>query len=687
MEPEGGRTRWLRWLVVLAGVLLVAGGGAYYWVETLDLSKYQARIVDQVRKVTGRELAAKTPLRVNMGWRPSAFAENVTLTNATWGTRPEMVRVKRITIDLDLFTLLLGDLKIGRIAIEGADLLIERNANGESNLEMAPPPDGSGPHARDHRSMRLRGGPILPWVNTVELVNSQITIADGEGRSPIVLVVERLNVSAANSNAALQGELVGRVSGGATFALRGNFGSFEGWLKGLPGKLEGRGTLGAGTLAIDGSVSSKGMALTLKADGPDLSAMSGIARIPLPAIGPFEATAKTSTTRTGWKIEIPALKIGTTDIPGEIVFRTDRFGRKIVSASFEAAKIDLDDLRRPVVPPAAPGRTELPAGPTVPATGDGGKPPVRGASERILPSDPMPIELLKQWNANLSVKVGEIVGAGVKVTSAGLTIGLSGGRMVVRPAATVASGSIGLEFIYDVSGKAPTANLTTTVNRMAVEELALLLGFPGAFKGGVGDLDLKLRSTGRTVRDIVINASGSIDLTLGPGAIGREHLQFILGDWRRLTGTGDRADIGCLALHADVTGGTAFVRRLVLDLPKAVVIGGGYIHSRSETLELILAPEAREVGLIAVAVPLRIKASATTVSADPDAAAAKPIHLVWGPKGAPSLVGSMGPPARAAGAPNPCATMLGKLDIALRPNLRSQLPTPPANTDRGRRTR
>jgi uncharacterized protein involved in outer membrane biogenesis len=252
----------------------------------------------------------------------------------------------------------------------------------------------------------------------------------------------------------------------------------------------------------------------------------------------------------------------------------------------------------------------------------------------------------------------------------------------------VAAGSVAMELIYDVSGKAPTANLTTSVNRMAAEELALLLGYPGALKGGVGDLDLKLRSTGRSIRDVVTNANGSIDLTLGSGAIAREHLQFILGDWRRLTGSGERADVNCLALHADVTGGTAFIRRLVLDVPKAVIIGGGYVHSRSETMELILAPETREAGLIAIAVPLRIKASATTVSAEPDPGAAKGIHLVWGPKGAPSLVGSMGPLARAPGAPNPCLTMLGKLDIALRPNLRSQLPTPPANTpDRGRRTR
>jgi uncharacterized protein involved in outer membrane biogenesis len=694
MEPVR-RWRLLKIATAVMVVLVLLAGGGLAWLGTRDLSTYQARIVDEVRKVTGRELAAKGKLRVNWSWRPSAVAENVTLSNAAWGTRREMVTVKRITVHLDLATLLLGELKIGRIELEGADVLIERNANGESNLEMAPAPQDSGPHASEHRSLRLRGGPVLPWVGVLDVSNSMLTIAGTEGRGPLVLGLERAVLSAANITAPLQGTLAARIDGGIPFELKGAFGSFEGWLKGVPGKLDARGTLGGGTLAIEGSVTTKGTTLTLKADGPDLSALNGFARLPLPQVGPFEASAKAATTPRGFKIEIPTLRVGTSQATGEIAFRTDRFGRRIVSATFDSPKIDLADFQRPPqmaapapAPPPVPGTAHAAQAPAQAATG-----PARPAQtaavqgdRRLLSSDPLPIDLLQQWNGSLTVKVGEIVGPGVKVTSAGLSVGLSGGRLTARPSGTVGSGSATVELLYDVSGKNPSATLSATMNRVSLQELLALAGAEGVLKDTVSDLELRLRGTGRSIRDLVVTSTGTIEGSGGPGALLRDHAAFIASDWRRISGAAD-VSWNCAALRAEVTGGTAHIRRLVMDLPKAVVIGGGYVHSRSETLELLVAPEARETALIPVAVPLRIKAATTRSASETDLAAAKGIHL-FPAKVVPSLTGQMAQLGKVtASGGNACGAFAQKLD-GLRPNLRSQLPTPPtAAPERGRRTR
>jgi hypothetical protein len=693
MEPVR-RWRLLKIATVLMVALVLLVGGGFAWVGTRDLSTYQARIIDEVRKVTGRELAAKGKLRVNWSWRPSATAENVTLSNAAWGSRPEMVRVRRITVHLDLATLLLGELKIGRLELEGADVLIERNANGESNLDMAPTPQDSGPHASEHRSLRLRGGPILPWIGIFDISNSVLTVPGGEGRGPIVLGLDRAVLSAANVTAPLQGSLAARIDGGMPFELKGIFGSFDGWLKGVPGKLDARGTLGGGTLAIEGGVTSKGTTLTLKADGPDLSALDGFARLPLPQVGPFEAHAKATTTPRGLKIEIPTLRVGTSHAAGDIAFRTDRFGRRIVSATFESLKVDLADLRRPL--PASPASLTAPvpgaahaAQVPTPAAGNARPSPVAATVQggrRLLSTEPLPIDLLQQWNGSLNVKVGEIVGPGVKVTSAGLSVGLSGGRLTARPSGTIGSGSATVELLYDVSGKTPAATLSATMNRVSLEELLALAGADGVLRETVADLELRLRGTGRTIRDLVATASGSIEASGGPGALLRDHAAFIASDWRRIAGVGDVA-WSCAALRADVTGGTAHIRRLVVDLPKAVVIGGGYVHSRSETLELLVAPEAREAGLVAAAVPLRIKAGITRSASETDPAAAKGIHL-FPARAVPSLIGQMAQLTKAtARGGNACVAFAQKLD-GLRPNLRSQLPTPPtAAPERGRRTR
>jgi len=85
--------------------------------------------------VTGRELAAKVPLTVKLGSQPAMVAEGVTLSNASWGSRPDLARVRKLTLFIDPVALFLGEIKIGRLLLEGADILVEPNDVGDTNLD------------------------------------------------------------------------------------------------------------------------------------------------------------------------------------------------------------------------------------------------------------------------------------------------------------------------------------------------------------------------------------------------------------------------------------------------------------------------------------------------------------------------------------------------------------------------
>ena len=163
------RVPWKRLTWILAAALPVAAVAGIIWVGTRDLSRFQIRMTEQVRKVTGRELAARVPLTIKLGTQPAMVAEGVTLTNASWGSRPELARVRKLTLFLDPASLFLGEVKIGRVLLEGADILVERNEVGDANLDMLPPPDGSGPHPGENRSLRLRTSPAFPWIGVIEI--------------------------------------------------------------------------------------------------------------------------------------------------------------------------------------------------------------------------------------------------------------------------------------------------------------------------------------------------------------------------------------------------------------------------------------------------------------------------------------------------------------------------------------
>src|ERR1044072_6387762 len=280
------RVAWKRVAWILAAALPVAAMAGVIWVGTRDLSRFQSRMTEQVRKVTGRELAARVPRTIKLGTQPAMVAEGVTLTNASWGSRPELARVRKLTLFLDQASLFLGEVKIGRVLLEGADILVERNDVGETNLDMLPPPDGSGPHPGENRSLRLRTSAAFPWIHTIEVRDSVATNAEGQGRPPVVVEIPAATFKSQAPNQPLQLEGKFAAPQATPLDLTGTAGSFDGWMRGLPGNIDVQGGFGGGKIAIKGSVNAKGKTPAITSEGPGVSVFGPYVRLTGPARGP-----------------------------------------------------------------------------------------------------------------------------------------------------------------------------------------------------------------------------------------------------------------------------------------------------------------------------------------------------------------------------------------------------------------
>lgn len=650
------RIPWKRVAVVTAVAVPIAAVVGVVWAATRDLSRYQARMTEQVRKVTGRELAARVPLSVKLGSEPAMVAEGVTLSNAAWGSRPDLARVRRMTLFLDPISLLLGEVKIGRILLEGADIAVERNDVGDSNLEMLPPPDGSGPHPGENRSLRLRTAAAFPWIGTVEVRDSVLTVSEGAGRPPVVLEIPSATFKAGAPNQTLQVDGRFGMAQGVPMELTGTAGSFNGWMAGLPGNLDLQGGFGDGKISIKGSINPKGTSLQINSEGADVSVLGPYIRLPVPVGGPYAMNAKASTQRNGFKVEVTSLKVGSSEAAGEALFRVDRKGTPTVIVNADVTRLDVSELKAPpaIAAPAAPG-------------------PVSAPPPRLIPTLPFSASWLGRSSLSVTVRLGEVVGLGAKMQNASVTLVSGETRFTFRAAATVGGGSAGVDLVYDPAGRMGQTTLTATANRVSLGELSSLLGLDFGLRDGVADVDLRLRGGGRTTRDALNSANGAIDIAMGKGMWPPSQLASWPPETLRLLGGSDAGvPFNCIAGRFEVSGGVANLRRLVVDTPRGVLVGGGYLHLRTDNWEFMLAPEARDHQNAPLAVPMRIKGGpgkATASAVDPNLS-----KLLVGGGPIPSLVAQVTQAGRQAGA-NACAVLAPRVE-ALRPGLRAQLPAP-----------
>ncbi len=655
------RIRWRLALWTAVVVVPVVAAGIFVWGKTRDLSRYQSRLEEQVRRVTGRQLTARVPLKVHFSREPSLVAEGVSLSNAPWGSRPELARVAKITMYLDPFSLFLGESKISRVVLEGADILVERNEAGDANLEMLPPPDGSGPRASENKSLRVLPNPAFPWIPSIEVRNSVLTVAEGGGRPPVVLEVSTGTLKATAPNQALTIEGHFATPRAAQFDLTGTAGSFDGWMRGLPGTIDLQGGFDGGKIAIKGSIGIKGTNLQITAEGPDIAAYGPYIHVPIPSGGPYVLNAKAGTLRGNFKVEVPSLKVGNSELTGEALFRVDRQGVPNVAVNIDAAKIDAASLK----PPPAPAKDSATAG-----------------QKRFVPSTPFQANWLGRSNVQVTARIGEVTGFTGKIANGSVTLVSSATRYAFRAAASIGTGSAGFDLVYDPAGRYGQATLTATASHVSLEDLSGLLGLDLGLKDAVADIDLRLRGSGRSTEAALNVASGAIDFAIAKGTWPRDGLAGWPVETQRLLGGSDAGvPFNCIGGRFDVSGGVGYLRRLVVDTPRATMVGGGFIHPRSESWEMILAPEARDAQGIQLASPLRLKGG----TGRPTAGVLEPGlgRLIIGAGTVPSLAGTLNTIARQPNV-NACATMAPRVE-GMRPGLRAQLPTPSSEVRGNRR--
>jgi len=147
--------------------------GAAVFLATFDAGSYRPRLERAVRQATGRTLTIGA-LRAKLSLWPTLIAHDVTLSNPSGFSRPDMLRISRIEGKVALLPLLGGEIRLSRLLLEQPDITLERTAGGDENWIFTAPAVAPEPAAgRTGLGMQIGGG-IRIGINALAVTHGRI---------------------------------------------------------------------------------------------------------------------------------------------------------------------------------------------------------------------------------------------------------------------------------------------------------------------------------------------------------------------------------------------------------------------------------------------------------------------------------------------------------------------------------
>lgn len=571
----------LRYALIGAAVavVVVLAAGAVLIART-DLAPYVARVETAVKDATGRELKIKGPVGFRLSLFPTIAAENVTFQNARWGSRPLLAQAKRVEVQIALLPLLTGDIVIRRLELVQPDVLLEVNAKGERNWDLAKP-------AAAPKDGAPKGGGGAVEVRQVRVSGGALTYRQARPKLEHRARIDDLRIDAASGFDAVAFDGSGQVNGVAV-ALRGSLGNLaRAGAADAAGPLELDASAGRNKLKAEGSVPLSGAGLAgldarVSASVPDAAALQALLQRPVPRLPPAELSARARVTPQRLEVDDLEVSSGKSRAKGRLQIALAGERREI-KARLDAPLIDLQELY------AGSGK---PANAAPPPRGDG----------RVFPADPLPVAALKALEGKADLHVEKLrLADGRALEGVGARLSFNRGRIEGEDIKLrLDERELRLKFTADAtSGKDLRVNAALTGEKVPLAALTGLLGMATAPQGAPTDVAVNLAGRGASVRELMAAANGDVRVVVGPGRIKNRALDVgadvteLLNALNPARAQDEYSELKCAVLRFPVRNGVATIDNgIAIETAKVRLIGGGTVNLRTEQLELGFRPAA-----------------------------------------------------------------------------------------------
>jgi uncharacterized protein involved in outer membrane biogenesis len=579
-----------------AAILIVVSAAVV--VATVDLRPFVERYAS---RALDRRLAIGT-FRIGWGNPLSVELSDLRLANTPGGSAPEMVRIERLSAEIDVLSLFGGALRFQKLEVVKPQIVLERDAGGIGNwrfggaasatpvdVAAAPKPPSRSPRFPTLIDFQLQGGSLSfrTYSGTILQIDLHDLAVSSDGEDePVSLVLDgAYNGTPVRVNAEMQSFSILRnvsVPFGVEFSAA------------TPAaKVDFKGTMMA-PLDFDGAQGSMQIAANLlgdllKAVGADVRA-----DYPLSLAGAFART------REHWQLTDATGKLANSAVEGALTLTEGSLGKPDdigIAANF--VQLDLNPIL---------------AGAGAEKTGKG-----RAAANTDYGALPLRMDAKRGANFDAQIKAKELVYRAMHVADFGVQGRLASGEATVSQLAFAFAGGT-----VEASGSAHNAAsgsrivASAAVSGADASQLATMLGAESGQIAGKINGRVTLDMTGETVKDALKVSRGHAVLAMAKGRIARALLEKMSTDLRSLfRKDAASAQISCLLGVIDLQDGRGTISPFRLQTPGAIIIGGGEVDFQRQRLDLTIKSLSASTGIFALDIPLHVSGSFAHLSVAP----------------------------------------------------------------------
>jgi len=638
MKPNPARITF-RVALVLAVVLAVA---LVRVVKSIDVDRYRADAVAWTRQATGRELAFAGPVKLKLSLHPALTANGVTLANRPGAARADMVRVDHVEAQIGLLPLLWGEVRVSRVLVDGADILLDQDGEGRGNWEFAAAAPGT-------PAERQKIDPPVAAIRVTQLVFRRVAV-HLQNPDDDDLTIQRATLDTDGLATPIALTLDGQWRG-KRLAVTGLLGSLkEVFVDEKPLSLRLKALMPGLVASADGTVKSDkqglDLALSMTAELNDSADLDPLIGLPLPSLGSARAAFTLSGPLSRPSLSAVEATVGRHDtlaisVKGvvadplagtgiDLALGIDGdasaafgFGKPLpmalsghvgASGDGDGRSWRIADLKGTLGRSDVTGRIEVSrhnghavidgqfdsalldlTRPTQPASTEPGH--VLPLDGRVFSDDPLPTHILMSSDGHLVWRVARLVDRRMIADAVTLDLDWREGKLTAQGgAASIGGGRVDGALSLDARISPPATAIDLSVAHVELGALLTQLGLSDGLQGARIDLKLKSAGAGDSLRALVATQQGSSLLSIGATQVSSRFTDdgfgAILGRLGGGSGPNSNSwvDMRCLVSHFTLADGLARSEALLFSVGTQTVTAQGSINLASESLDFTLTP-------------------------------------------------------------------------------------------------